>query len=144
MHIAIGSDHRGFKLKQAVIKMLTDTGNSYQDFGCYTDEPVDYPDIAQEVAQAVVNGEYEMGILICSTGIGMCIAANKVSGIRAVMCCDSFHALRARKHNDANILCLGGEVEGEQLSEIVNNFLTVKFEGGRHQCRLDKIKAMEG
>jgi ribose 5-phosphate isomerase B len=143
MRIAIGSDHRGFKLKQAIIKMLTDAGHSYHDFGCYSEEPVDYPDVAQEVAQAVAKGDFERGILICSTGIGMCIAANKVCGIRAAMCCNSFHALRARKHNDANILCLGGEV-AEQLAEIVNIFITEKFEGGRHQRRLDKIKAMEG
>ena len=143
MHIAIGSDHRGFKLKQAVIKLLADGGYSYQDFGCYSEESVDYPDIALKVAQAVAAGEFERGILICSTGIGMCIAANKVNGIRAALCQDSFCALRARKHNDANILCLGREVVADKYKETVSSFLTGKFEGGRHQKRIEKIKAME-
>jgi ribose 5-phosphate isomerase B len=143
MRIAIGNDHRGFKLKQAIVKILSDLGHSYQDFGSYDEKSVDYPDIAREVAQAVVKGEFEKGILICSTGIGMCIVANKVNGIRAALCHDSFCATRARRHNDANILCLGGEVKSEQIAEIVNIFITEKFEGGRHQCRLDKIKAME-
>ena len=143
MRIAIGSDHRGFKLKQAIIKILAEDGHSYHDFGGYTEESIDYPDIAKEVARAVAKGDFERGILICSTGIGMCIAANKVCGIRAALCYDSFCALRARQHNDANILCLGGEVEAEQFAEIVKIFLTEKFEGGRHQRRLDKIKAME-
>ena len=144
MRIAIGSDHRGFKLKKAIIKMLDDAGHSYYDFGNYTDEPVDYPDIAKEVGQAVAKGDFERGILICSTGIGMCIVANKVPSIMAALCYDTFCATRARRHNDANILCLGGEVEVEQLAEIVKVFLTEKFEGGRHQRRIDKIKAMEG
>ncbi len=144
MRIAIGNDHRGFKLKQTIIKVLADLGYSYQDFGSYTDEPVDYPDIAKEVARAVARGDFERGILICSTGIGMCIAANKVPGIRAALCHDSLCATRARRHNDANILCLGGEVGGGQIAEIIKIFLTEKFEGGRHQRRLDKIKAMEG
>jgi len=141
--IAIGCDHRGLKLKKQIIKLVADAGHSFQDFGCHTDEPVDYPDIAQEVAQAVADGDFERGILVCSTGIGMCIAANKVNGIRAALCCDGFGAQRARKHNDANILCLGAGVEKGLLAEIVNNFLTAQFEGGRHQRRLDKVRAME-
>jgi ribose 5-phosphate isomerase B len=92
----------------------------------------------------VAKGGFERGILICSTGIGMSIAANKVPGIRAALCCDSFYALRARRHNDANILCLASELKRELLAEIINNFLNGQFEGGRHQRRLDKIKAMEG
>jgi ribose 5-phosphate isomerase B len=144
MRIAIGCDHRGLDLKKYVIELVTNAGHSFQDFGCYSDEPVDYPDIAKDVAQAVAGGDFERGILVCSTGIGMCIAANKVRGIRAAQCCDAFSALRARKHNDANILCLGAGVGRGQLGEIVNNFLTAQFEGGRHQRRLDKIKAMEG
>jgi ribose 5-phosphate isomerase B len=144
MRIAIGCDHRGLKLKKYVIKLVADAGHSFQDFGCHSDEPVDYPDIAKEVAQAVAGGDFERGILVCSTGIGMCIAANKVRGIRAAQCCDAFSALRARKHNDANILCLGAGVGRGQLAEIVNNFLTAQFEGGRHQRRLDKVRAMEG
>ena len=143
MPIAIGCDHRGLKLKKQIIKLVADAGHSFQDFGCHTDEPVDYPDIAKELAQAVADGDFERGILVCSTGIGMCIAANKVNGIRAALCYDGFGAQRARKHNDANILCLGAGVEKGLLAEIVNNFLTAQFEGGRHQRRLDKVRAME-
>jgi len=144
MHIAIGCDHRGLKLKKYIIKLITDAGHSYQDFGCYTDEPIDYPDIAKRVAEAVANGDFESGILICDTGIGMSIAANKVNGIRAAPCYDVFSAQRARQHNDVNILCLGAERGKGQEAEIVDAFLTGRFEGGRHQRRLDKIRAMEG
>ncbi len=144
MRIAIGSDHRGLGLRQEVIRLVTSAGYSYHDFGCLTDSPVDYPDIAKLVAKAVARGDFERGILVCSTGVGMCIAANKVSGIRAALCYDSFCALRAREHNNANILCLGAKVEKGPLADIVNTFLTSGFEGGRHQRRLDKIRAMEG
>ena len=144
MRIAIGSDHRGFGVKQKIIKMLADLGYNYEDFGCYNEEPVDYPDIALEVARAVIKGGFERGILICSTGIGMSIAANKVKGIRAALCCNVFSALRARRHNDANILCLGAEVIKDGYDEIVSSFLTGEFEGGRHQRRLDKIEVLEG
>jgi len=144
MRIAIGSDHRGFELKKEIIKTLADTGYSYKDFGCYSEEPVDYPDIALEVARAVVKGGFERGILICSTGIGMSIAANKIKGVRAALCCNAFSAMRARKHNDANILCLGAEVGKEGCDEIVGSFLTGEFESGRHQRRLYKIEVMEG
>ena len=143
MRIAIGCDHKGLGLKQEVIGLVTKAGYSYRDFGSLTDSPVDYPDIAKLVAGAVAKGDFERGILICSTGIGMCIAANKVSGIRAALCYDSFCALRAREHNDANILCLGAKAEKGLLTEIVNSFLAGQFEGGRHQRRLDKIRAME-
>ncbi len=142
MRIAIGCDHRGLKLKQTVMKLLAAAGHSYQDFGCYTEESVDYPDIALKVAKAVANGEFDRGILICSTGIGMCIAANKVRGIRAALAYDAFAAERACQHNDANILCLGAE-KPKEIPEIINAFLTCKFEGGRHQRRIDKIKEME-
>lgn len=143
MRIAIGSDHRGFRLKQRIAELLTDSGYDYKDFGCDSEAVVDYPDIAREVADVVAKGEFDRGILICSTGIGMCITANKVRGIRAALCCDSFCALRARKHNDANILCLAAELKKELVAEMTKVFLTEKFEGGRHQRRLDKIKAME-
>ncbi len=143
MRIAIGCDHRGLKLKQLVMKLLVDAGHSYEDFGSYTTDPVDYPDIAKKVAEAVSRGDFERGILICDTGIGMCIAANKVNGIRAALCYDNFCALRARQHNDANILCLGARLRRKQIAEIVNAFLTCEFEGGRHQRRVDKIKDME-
>lgn len=146
MRIAIGCDHRGLDLKQAVIESVTDAGHSYEDFGCDTTDPVDYPDIAKKVAGAVARGDFERGILICGTGIGMCMAANKVRGIRAALCHNAFSACRARQHNDANILCLGAAEEQRQdpVSEIVNAFLTCEFEGGRHQRRVDKIRKMEG
>ena len=146
MRIAIGCDHRGLELKQSVIKLITDAGHSYKDFGCYIVDSVDYPDIAQEVGKAVARGDFEYGILICNNGIGMSIAANKVKGIRAALCYNAFNARRTRQHNDANILCLGAgeEQEQEPVAEIVHAFLTGKFEGGRHQRRVDKIRDMEG
>jgi ribose 5-phosphate isomerase B len=125
------------------MKLLTGKGHSYKDFGCYTEEPVDYPDIAQLVSKSIVSGESDRGILICSTGAGMSIAANKIKGIRAVLCFDSFLALRARQHNDANVLCLASSVNPDSLADIVTNFLEGTFEGGRHQRRIDKIKALE-
>ncbi len=143
MRIAIGFDHRGLNLKQSVIKLISDAGHSYEDFGTYTTDPVDYPDIAQKVAEAVCRGDFDRGILVCDTGIGMCIAANKVKGIRAALCHNAFSACRARQHNDANILCLGAEEEQGQIPEILDAFLTCEFEGGRHQRRVDKIRAME-
>jgi ribose 5-phosphate isomerase B len=144
MNIAIGCDHRGIDYKLAVIEMLTAASHSHKDFGTYTADAVDYPDIALEVGKAVAKGDYDYGILICGTGIGMCIAANKVKGIRAALCNNVFAATRARQHNDANILCLGAEYGLDGVEEIVNTFLTTEFEGGRHQRRVDKMKAMEG
>ena len=144
MRIAIGCDHWGVNLKQDIIKVITGAGHSYEDFGCYTTESVDYPDIAQKVAEAVARDDFERGILICGTGIGMCIAANKVKGIRAARCHNAFSARRARQHNDANILCLAAEEDEKQAPEIINTFLTCEFEGGRHQRRVDKIRKMEG
>jgi ribose 5-phosphate isomerase B len=143
MRIAIGCDHRGLELKQSIIKLVTEARHSYKDFGSYTTEPVDYPDIAKGVAEAVARGDFDRGILICDTGIGMCIAANKVKGIRAALCHDVFSARRARQHNDANILCLGTGQTQDTVRQIVEVFLNTQFEGGRHQRRLDKIKAME-
>jgi len=144
VRIAIGCDHRGLNLKQFIMELISQTGHSYEDFGCYTNDSVDYPDIAKKVAEAVSRGDFECGILICSTGIGMSIAANKLKGIRAALCHDAFSARRARQHNDANILCLGENLRQDIVREIVNTFLTSKFEGGRHRRRLDKIRAMEG
>ncbi|MDI6814506.1 MAG: ribose 5-phosphate isomerase B [Dehalococcoidales bacterium] len=144
MHIAIGCDHRGLNLKQFIIELITEAKHNYEDFGCYTTEAVDYPDIAKKVAEAVANGSFDYGILICSTGIGMSIAANKVKGIRAALCYDGFSACQARRHNDANILCLGEGQAQDVTREIVNAFLTGEFEGGRHRERLNKIRAMEG
>ncbi len=144
MRIAIGCDHRGLNLKQSVIKLITEAGHSYKDFGCDTTDSVDYPDIAQKVAEAVAGGDFDKGILVCSTGIGMSMAANKVKGIRAALCHSAFGACRARQHNDANILCLGADEESAPVPEIIDAFLTCQFEGERHQHRLDKIRAMEG
>jgi len=144
VRVAIGCDHRGLNLKQLVIKLITDAQHSCEDFGCYTTDSVDYPDIAGQVAEAVARGDFGCGILVCDTGIGMSIAANKVKGIRAALCRDAFSAQRARQHNDANILCLGAEQEQGAVPEIVNAFLTAEFEGGRHQRRLNKIRDMGG
>jgi ribose 5-phosphate isomerase B len=143
VRIAIGSDHRGCELKQHVIDILTAAGHDYHDFGCYTEDVVDYPDIALKVAEAVVKGDYERGILICATGIGMCIAANKVRGIRAAQCYDVFTAHRARLHNDAQICCLAAEGNKTQTRVIVEDFLSTDFEGGRHIARINKIKNIE-
>lgn len=144
MHIALGCDHRGLKLKQTIIGLLTELGYDYQDFGCYSTEPVDYPDIAQRVAEAVASGKLDHGILLCGTGIGMSIAANKVRGIRAALCYDTLSARRARQHVDANILCLGGDtVEQCMALDIVRIYLSTTFEGGRHLRRLQKIHSLE-
>ena len=144
MRIAIGCDHRGLDLKQFVIKLIAEAEHSYEDFGCYTTESIDYPDIAKKVAETVARGDFEYGILICGTGIGMSIAANKVKGIRAARCHNAFSSHRARQHIDANILCLSAEEEKARIPTIVETFLTTDFEGGRHQQRLDKIRVMEG
>jgi ribose 5-phosphate isomerase B len=144
VRIAIGCDHKGLDLKQFIIKLTAGTEHTYEDFGCYTADPVDYPDIAQKVAKAVAEGSFEFGILICDTGIGVSIAANKVKGIRAALCHDAFSARRARQHNDANILCLAAMGEADVVPEIVDTFLTSQFEGDRHLLRLNKIQAMEG
>jgi len=144
VRIAIGCDHRGLTLKQFVIKLIGEAGHIYEDFGCYTAEAVDYPDIAGKVAGAVAGGDFDYGILICGTGIGMCIAANKVKGIRAAQCYDAFSARRARQHNNDNIICLGAEGGKARVPSIIEIFLNTEFEGGRHQLRLDKISAMEG
>lgn len=144
MCIAIGCDHRGLELKEKVRKLLRDWGHESKDFGCYDTGSVDYPDIAVQVARSVAGGECWRGILICSTGIGMSMAANKVRGIRAALCHNVFCARRAREHNDANVLCLGAEVVNEaELAEILKAFLTTAFEGGRHQRRLDKMTSLE-
>jgi ribose 5-phosphate isomerase B len=145
MRIAIGCDHAGFDLKCVIISLLSEAGYSYEDFGCYDKNSVDYPDIGQAVAEAVAQGRCDRGILLCSTGIGMCIVANKVRGIRAALCHNAFTAQRAREHNDANILCLGGEVVGQgSAREIVAAYLNSSFEGGRHARRLKRVQILEG
>lgn len=143
MRIAVGCDHRGLAVKELILKYLTEAGHDSEDFGCDTTEAVDYPDIAKRVAEAVAGGSFDRGILICNTGIGMSIAANKVKGIRAALCRDAFSACRARQHNDANVLCVGTEAEPDVICEIVETFLTTEFEGGRHLKRVNKLKAME-
>ncbi len=144
MRIALGCDHRGLRLKRAVMGFLAELGHDCEDFGCYDSTPVDYPDITRSVSYAVASGEFERGILICSTGIGMSIAANKTKGIRAALCHDTFTACRARQHNDANVLCLGVEVvESDAALEIVKVYLSTEFEGGRHIRRLDKVRSLE-
>ena len=143
MRVAIGSDHRGLKPKDFAKRVLAESGHVPEDFGSYTEDSVDYPDIALKVGKAVANGEFDAGVLICDTGIGMCIAANKVDGVRAALCHDAFCAGRARLHNNANILCLSGREEEENLRVIILTFLSTAFEGGRHQRRIDKISAIE-
>jgi ribose 5-phosphate isomerase B len=144
MRIAIGCDHRGLNLKGAIIELLSQLGHDCEDFGCYDTTSVDYPDIARQAAQALTQGRVQHAILICGTGIGMSIAANKVRGIRAARCQDTFSARRSRAHNDANVLCLGEEVVGEGLAkDIVTAYLSTDFEGDRHARRLDKIRALE-
>jgi ribose 5-phosphate isomerase B len=144
MRIALGCDHRGLDLKKTIMPFIQSLGHSYQDFGCYNTDPVDYPDIARKVGEAVVSGNFDQGILICSTGIGMSIAANKIKGVRAALCHDTFAAQRARQHNDANILCLKGQnVNTDSALEIIKPYLSTDFEGGRHIPRLNKIKALE-
>jgi ribose 5-phosphate isomerase B len=144
VRIALGCDHRGLKLKQVIIGLLDELGHDYQDFGGYNTDPVDYPDIAKQVAEAVASGEFDQGILICSSGIGMSIAANKVRGIRAALCCTTFGAERARRHNDANVLCLGQDIlDRASALDIVRVYLSTTFEGGRHLRRLEKIRGLE-
>jgi len=144
MKIAIGCDHRGFKLKRKLLEFLTEMGHTYHDFGSYDTSPVDYPDIASKVAGAVSRREFDRGILVCGTGIGMAIAANKFPGIRAALALDTFLARRAREHIDANVLSLSAEeTPEEKAKEIVQVFLTTEFEGGRHLRRIEKIGEIE-
>jgi ribose 5-phosphate isomerase B len=143
MKIAIGCDHRGIDYKKYVIGLLTEMGHNSQDCGSFTAESVDYPDIAALVCEAVAGSKADLGILICGTGIGMSIAANKVKKIRAALCMDVFSAQRARSHNNANVLCLGAERGKEGVKEILAAFLNTSFEGGRHQTRVDKMSRME-
>mgnify|MGYP001954355140 CR=1 FL=1 len=143
--IAIGNDHAAFSLKKTVIEFLKEHNLPYKDYGAFeTQEGVDYPDYALKVAYAVASGECEKGILLCGTGIGVSIAANKVRGIRAAVCSDVFSAKAARNHNNANILCLGERVIGTGVArEILEAFFSSDFEGGRHQRRIDKISDIE-
>ena len=144
MKIAIGCDHGAFRLKNEIIEFLNSENYEVKDFGTYSEESCDYPDIALPVAEAVVNKEYDFGILVCGTGIGIGIAANKVPGVRAALCSDNFSAHATREHNNANILTMGQRVVGTGLAlDIVKTFLNTEFEGERHQKRIDKISEIE-
>ncbi|GAA0785102.1 ribose 5-phosphate isomerase B [Hathewaya limosa] len=144
MKIALGSDHGGINLKNAIIRHLQERGYELKDFGTYSTESCDYPDYALKVAEEVSAKKYDFGILICGTGIGISISANKVPGIRAALCNDTFSAHATREHNDANILAMGERVVGPGLAlDIVDTFLTGEFQGGRHSRRIDKITEIE-
>ncbi|KOA18366.1 putative sugar phosphate isomerase YwlF [Clostridium homopropionicum DSM 5847] len=144
MKIAIGCDHGGFKLKIAVVKHLQEKNIEVKDFGTYTEESCDYPDFAVKVSEEVVQGNFDFGIVICGTGIGISIAANKVPGARAALCHDTFSAHSTREHNNANILALGERVIGVGLAlDIVDIFLSTDFQGGRHERRVSKISEIE-
>lgn len=140
MKIALGSDHGGYELKLEIMKHLERKGIKFEDFGTYSKDSCDYPDYALKVAEQVVSKNYDFGILVCGTGIGISIAANKVEGIRAALCHDTFSAHATREHNDANILALGQRVIGTGLAlDIVDVFLNTDFQGGRHAERIKKI-----
>ena len=142
--IALGCDHGGLNIKNAVIKYLEDKGIEYKDFGCFTEESVDYPEYAFMVAQSVTSGETELGILCCGTGIGISMAANKVKGIRADVVSNEFCAEMTRRHNNANILCMGGRViTEEEAVKFADIFINTPFEGDRHNRRIDMITAIE-
>lgn len=142
--LAIGCDHGGFELKNHIINHLKENGVEVTDFGTYDENSVDYPDIAKKVGEAVSSGECENGILICGTGIGISIAANKIKGIRAALCSDVYSAKMTKQHNNANIICLGGRVTGRELAfMIVDTWLGEEFMGGRHADRIAKIHSLE-
>ncbi|MEN1760657.1 ribose 5-phosphate isomerase B [Anoxynatronum sibiricum] len=144
MKIAIGSDHGGYALKELIYKHLVDQEYEVTDFGTHEEESCDYPVYAQKVAEAVAAGKYQRGILLCGTGIGISIAANKVPGIRCALVSDCYSARSTRQHNDSNVLALGGRVIGPELAlELVKVWLETSFDGGRHQRRVDLITQLE-
>lgn len=144
LRIAIASDHAGMRLKDRLRECLTAQGYALEDLGTYAEEAVDYPDFALAVAEEVAAGRFDRGILVCGTGAGMCIAANKVPGVRAALCNDPFTAQASRAHNDANVLTLGARVIGPELAcTITRTWLETPFEGGRHARRVAKIGAIE-
>jgi len=144
MKVAVASDHGGVNLKNEILNLLDELGFEYEDFGCECGVSVDYPDYALPVAEKVAKGEFDRGILICGTGIGMSIAANKVKGIRCALCHDVFSAKATREHNDTNVLAMGERVIGPGLAkEIARTWLTTEFTGGRHVKRIEKITEYE-
>jgi len=144
MRFAIGADHAGYEAKERVKRWLVEHGHGVDDVGTHGTASVDYPDFAGQVARKVAQGEADLGVLVCGTGIGMSMAANKVRGIRAAACAETFSARMSRRHNDANVLCLGARVLGSGLmEEILAAFVGGSFEGGRHAARVDKINRIE-
>lgn len=144
MIIGIGSDHGGFELKEEMKKFMEENGYEVRDFGTDSKESVDYPDFGKVVGEAVVAGEIDKGVVICGTGIGISISANKVKGVRAALCGDVYSARMSREHNNANIIAMGGRVLGVDLAkEILSTFLKSEFQGGRHERRVNKIAEIE-
>lgn len=142
--IALGADHAGFRAKETIRKYLEGAGYGVDDVGTWSEESVDYPDFARAVGERVASGKNPLGVLVCGTGIGVSIAANKVEGIRAALAHDSLTARRAREHNNANVIALGGKTVGDdEAIEIVQEFLNATFAGGRHQRRIDKITELD-
>jgi ribose 5-phosphate isomerase B len=145
LKIALGSDHAGFQLKESLKRFLDNKSLSYTDFGPFNMDEEDYPQYAYKVCNAIIQDKYDRGILICGTGIGMCITANKIKGIRAALAYNIEIAQLSRLHNDANVLCLGGRQTNESLAlDIVDVWLNTSFEGGRHQRRVDLINKLTG
>ena len=141
MTIAFGCDHSAFGLKQEIIKFTESLGHSVKDFGTFSEERADYPEYAKKAAKAIIDGECNLGILVCGTGVGMSITANKVKGIRAVVCSEPFSAKLSREHNNTNILCLGARVVGPELAKmIVEIWLSAEFQGGRHSDRVEMFE----
>jgi ribose 5-phosphate isomerase B len=144
MKIAIAADHKGVKVKQKIVALLGKLGHETVDFGTHSEQSCDYPDFARPAAEAVGRGECQRGILVCNSGIGMSLVANKVHGVRGALCYDKWAAEMSRRHNDANVLCLGAEATPEsEIEEVVKTWLTTEFEGGRHQRRVDKVMKIE-
>ncbi len=144
MKIAVGTDHRGFSIRSKVTDLLKRLGHEVDDVGTFTSDAVDYPDIAAAVAEKVGRGEVERGILVCGSGLGMCIVANKFHGVRAATCHDDLTAEMSRRHNDTNILCFSADLLGERLIDrVIELWLSTPFEGGRHARRIEKITELE-
>lgn len=144
MKVSIGSDHRGLSQRKFIAETIVALGHDVDDQGSFTEEPADYPDIAQQVAEQIVQGKSDRGVLVCGTGIGMSIAANKIDGIRAALCCDAPQAELSRQHNDANVLCLAGnDFDQSRAKAILTVWLSTDFEGGRHARRVEKIMRLE-
>ena len=144
MRIAVGTDHRGYSIRSKVIELVERLGHEVEDMGTFSGDAVDYPDIASLVSQKVSHGEVDRGILVCGTGLGMCIAANKFHGVRAAPCHDDLTAEMSRRHNDTNVLCLSADLLGERLIDrMVELWLSTPFEGGRHARRVEKIRELE-